>query len=52
MTTTLPGHPDESHVKGRIVTFEFHGCYVVATYVPNAGQGLKVSSSHPGETLL
>ncbi|KAH7889390.1 Endonuclease/exonuclease/phosphatase [Phlebopus sp. FC_14] len=38
---TLPGHPDPSHVKGRIVTLEFEGCYIVATYVTNAGQGLK-----------
>lgn len=41
-STDLPGHPDPDHVKGRIVTFEFEGCYVVATYVTNAGQGLKV----------
>ena len=42
--TKLPGHPDPAHVKGRIVTVEFPGCYVVATYVTNAGQGLKVRS--------
>ncbi|KAG2750635.1 hypothetical protein P692DRAFT_20776351 [Suillus brevipes Sb2] len=39
--TKLPGHPDPSSVKGRIVTVEFPGCYIVATYVTNAGQGLK-----------
>ncbi|KIJ69015.1 hypothetical protein HYDPIDRAFT_23880 [Hydnomerulius pinastri MD-312] len=38
---TLPGHPDPNHVKGRIVTVEFGGCYVVGTYVTNAGQNLK-----------
>ncbi|KAF8917400.1 Endonuclease/exonuclease/phosphatase [Mucidula mucida] len=38
---TLPGHPDPSLVKGRIVTLEFPSCYLVATYVPNAGAGLK-----------
>ncbi|KAG6332671.1 hypothetical protein ID866_6416 [Astraeus odoratus] len=40
----LPGHPDPNHVKGRIITLEFGGCYVVATYVTNAGQGLKTLS--------
>ncbi|KAG2157224.1 Endonuclease/exonuclease/phosphatase [Suillus clintonianus] len=39
--TKLPGHPDPSSVKGRIVTVEFPGCYIVATYATNAGQGLK-----------
>ncbi|KAI0709220.1 Endonuclease/exonuclease/phosphatase [Earliella scabrosa] len=38
---TLPGHPDASAVKGRIVTLEFESCYVVGTYVVNAGTGLK-----------
>ncbi|KIJ16765.1 hypothetical protein PAXINDRAFT_61068, partial [Paxillus involutus ATCC 200175] len=41
VTKTLPGHPDPNHVKGRIVTLEFEGCYVVCTYVTNAGQNLK-----------
>ena len=41
---TLPGHPDPSHVKGRIVTLEFESCYLVGTYVVNAGDGLKVST--------
>lgn len=41
---TLPGHPDPDTVKGRIITLEFEGCYVVATYVVNAGQGLKACS--------
>ncbi|KAF7969275.1 hypothetical protein HWV62_27801 [Athelia sp. TMB] len=38
---TLPGHPDPASVKGRIITLEFQGAYVVATYVVNAGQNLK-----------
>ncbi|KAI0306311.1 Endonuclease/exonuclease/phosphatase [Multifurca ochricompacta] len=38
---TLPGHPDPKSIKGRIVTLEFEGYYVVGTYVVNAGQGLK-----------
>lgn len=41
---TLPGHPDPKSVKGRIVTLEFKSCYVVGTYVVNAGTGLKVRS--------
>ncbi|KAN0116643.1 Endonuclease/exonuclease/phosphatase [Russula decolorans] len=38
---TLPGHPDPSSVKGRIVTLEFENYYVIGTYVVNAGQDLK-----------
>ncbi|KAG6851259.1 hypothetical protein H0H93_011695 [Arthromyces matolae] len=38
---TLPGHPDPSQVKGRIVTLEFESLYLIGTYVVNAGQGLK-----------
>ncbi|KAI9064418.1 hypothetical protein FKP32DRAFT_1675914 [Trametes sanguinea] len=38
---TLPGHPDPTSVKGRIVTLEFPSCYLVGTYVVNAGTGLK-----------
>ncbi|KAH9854215.1 Endonuclease/exonuclease/phosphatase [Lenzites betulinus] len=38
---TLPGHPDPKSVKGRIVTLEFTGCFLVGTYVVNAGTGLK-----------
>ncbi|KAF8969848.1 Endonuclease/exonuclease/phosphatase [Flammula alnicola] len=38
---TIPGHPDPESVKGRIVTLEFETCYLVGTYVVNAGQGLK-----------
>ncbi|OJT08188.1 Exodeoxyribonuclease [Trametes pubescens] len=38
---TLPGHPDPKSVKGRIVTLEFASCYLVGTYVVNAGTGLK-----------
>ena len=40
---TLPGHPDPSSVKGRIVTLEFETCYLIGTYVVNAGMQLKVS---------
>ena len=43
MDTTLPGHPDLSLVKGRIVTLEFESCYLIGTYVVNAGVQLKVS---------
>ncbi|KAF8798158.1 hypothetical protein BYT27DRAFT_7178736 [Phlegmacium glaucopus] len=39
--TTLPGHPDPSSVKGRIVTLEFETCYLIGTYVVNAGVQLK-----------
>ncbi|KAK0450989.1 Endonuclease/exonuclease/phosphatase [Armillaria borealis] len=38
---TLPGHPDPDIIKGRIITLEFESCYLVATYVPNAGTELK-----------
>ncbi|KAK0210872.1 Endonuclease/exonuclease/phosphatase [Desarmillaria ectypa] len=38
---TLPGHPDPDLIKGRIITLEFESCYLVATYVPNAGTELK-----------
>ncbi|THH07665.1 hypothetical protein EW145_g3226 [Phellinidium pouzarii] len=41
VTKVLPGHPDESAIKGRIVTLEFEKFYLVGTYVTNAGQGLK-----------
>ncbi len=44
---TLPGHPDPKYVKGRIVTLEFESVYVVGTYVPNAGVGLKVCATAP-----
>lgn len=44
-TYNLPGHPDESDVAGRIVTLEFEPFYLVGTYVPNAGQNLKVRYS-------
>jgi len=39
---TLPGHPKPNDVKGRIITLEFEECYIIATYVVNAGTGLKV----------
>ncbi|KAJ7632809.1 Endonuclease/exonuclease/phosphatase [Roridomyces roridus] len=41
VTTTLPGHPDPKHVKGRIVTLEFENSYLVGTYTVNAGTELK-----------
>ena len=41
--TTLPGHPDPGSVKGRIVTLEFATCYLIGTYVVNAGAQLKAS---------
>ncbi|KAJ7775072.1 Endonuclease/exonuclease/phosphatase [Mycena metata] len=41
VTTTLPGHPDPTLVKGRIVTCEFENCFVIGTYVVNAGTDLK-----------
>ncbi|KZT11321.1 uncharacterized protein LAESUDRAFT_720540 [Laetiporus sulphureus 93-53] len=41
VSTELPGHPDPTSVKGRILTLEFETCYVVGTYVVNAGRGLK-----------
>lgn len=41
VTRVLPGHPDPSHVKGRIITLEFENFYVVGTYVVNAGTDLK-----------
>ncbi|CCM02078.1 uncharacterized protein FIBRA_04155 [Fibroporia radiculosa] len=41
VTTDLPGHPDPDSVKGRILTLEFEHCYLIGTYVVNAGQGLK-----------
>jgi AP endonuclease-1 len=39
----LPGHPDPSSCKGRIITLEFENAYIIGTYVVNAGQELKVS---------
>ncbi|TFK42432.1 Endonuclease/exonuclease/phosphatase [Crucibulum laeve] len=41
VTQTLPGHPDPTAVKGRIVTLEFENSYVIGTYVVNAGTDLK-----------
>ncbi|KAH9952047.1 Endonuclease/exonuclease/phosphatase [Amylocystis lapponica] len=41
VSNTLPGHPDASVVKGRILTLEFEHCYIVGTYVVNAGTDLK-----------
>ncbi|GAA5965259.1 hypothetical protein JCM3765_006376 [Sporobolomyces pararoseus] len=33
--------PSQEESKGRIITLEFENNYLIATYVPNAGQGLK-----------
>lgn len=42
MTFDLPGYDNPEVVKGRIVTLEFANSWVVGTYVPNAGEKLKV----------
>lgn len=39
---TLPGHPNATIWKGRIITLEYSNFYLVGTYVVNAGDGLKV----------
>lgn len=39
---TLPGHPNATIWKGRIITLEYPNFYLVGTYVVNAGEGLKV----------
>ncbi|KAL0946681.1 hypothetical protein HGRIS_012868 [Hohenbuehelia grisea] len=41
VTKILPGHPEPSVVKGRIITLEFNSCYLLGTYVVNAGEKLK-----------
>jgi len=41
---TLPGHPNATIWKGRIITLEYPTFYIVGTYAVNAGEGLKV---HP-----
>lgn len=41
---TLPGHPNATIWKGRIITLEYPAFYLVGTYVVNAGEGLKVHS--------
>ena len=43
VTYELPGHPDPSSVKGRLITLEFPNTYFIGTYVVNAGTGLKVT---------
>jgi AP endonuclease-1 len=48
---TLPGHPNATIWKGRIITLEFPTFYIVGTYVVNAGEGLKVHSMIPGRDL-
>lgn len=42
---TLPDFPNPEVVKGRLVILEFETCWIVGTYVPNAGAKLKVKSS-------
>jgi AP endonuclease 1 len=44
VTYTLPDHPDPDIVKGRLITLEFENLWLIATYVPNAGDKLKVHS--------
>jgi len=39
--TELPGHPGPSSIKGRLITLEFPNCYLISTYVVNAGVELK-----------
>jgi exonuclease III len=41
---TLPGHPNPTIWKGRIITLEYPNFYLVGTYVVNAGDLLKVRS--------
>lgn len=48
---TLPGHPNATIWKGRIITLEFSTFYIVGTYVVNAGEGLKVHSMVLGGNL-
>ncbi|KAJ8519464.1 hypothetical protein ONZ45_g3574 [Pleurotus djamor] len=43
-STTIPGHPDPTSLKGRIITLEFPSLYLVGTYVVNAGEKLKTLS--------
>ncbi|KAG9084461.1 hypothetical protein FS749_005213 [Ceratobasidium sp. UAMH 11750] len=38
---TLKPKLDVDDVKGRLVTLEFENCWVIGTYAPNAGEGLK-----------
>ncbi|TIB74294.1 hypothetical protein E3Q23_02713 [Wallemia mellicola] len=40
-TDVLPTHPEPESTKGRIIILEFKDVYVIGTYVPNAGSGLK-----------
>ncbi|KAG8884811.1 hypothetical protein FRB98_002170 [Tulasnella sp. 332] len=41
VTYTLPDITTPDVVKGRLVILEFESCFIVGTYVPNAGQNLK-----------
>lgn len=45
VTYTIPDHADPTEVIGRIVTLEFSGLFIVGTYVPNAGEKLKVKKA-------
>jgi exonuclease III len=47
---TLPGHPNPTIWKGRIITLEYPNFYLVGTYVVNAGDHLKVRPVVPGKT--
>ena len=49
---TLPGHPNPTIWKGRIITLEYPNFYLVGTYVVNAGDGLKVSPAILGEARI
>lgn len=39
---SIPALEDAADAAGRIVTLEFSGLYIIGTYVPNAGEKLKV----------
>lgn len=43
VTYVLPDIATPDLDKGRLVVLEFEGCWIVGTYVPNAGQKLKVN---------
>lgn len=48
---TLPGHPNPTIWKGRIITLEYPNFYLVGTYAVNAGDNLKVHSVILGKIL-
>ncbi|KAF8637413.1 hypothetical protein AX17_002908 [Amanita inopinata Kibby_2008] len=41
VTMELPGHPNPASIKGRLITLEFSNCYLIGSYVINAGTELK-----------